>query len=181
MRYLADLVRVYPGVLAADACAELIDGFEDRVGQQLIHTNDGFRFAELNITQHWHEAHELAFAALLPWFEQYTRDLGIDSRQWPAELAFEELRIKRYRPGGDEFTDHVDVMDHSSARRFVAALLYLNDVDEGGETEFPLWGQSIIPRAGSLLLFPPLWPWLHAGRPPVSKPKHILSTYLHYV
>ena len=65
-------------------------------------------------------------------------------------------------------------------RSFLAALVYLNDVDQGGATEFPGWGQSIQPEAGTVVLFPPLWPWLHAGRPPLSGPKYILSTYLHY-
>ena len=179
---LSDLIRIYPGVLPAGRCQELIDGFEDRVSDHLVNTGPALSFAELNITQHWQDAHEMAFAAVLPWFEQYSRDLGITGMQWPAELAFEELRIKRYRAGGeDQFAPHVDVGDHASARRFLAALLYLNDVEEGGETEFLQWGQTIRPRAGTLLLFPPLWPWLHAGRPPISGPKHILSTYLHYV
>lgn len=179
---LADLIRIYPGVLPAGRCQELIDGFEERVSHHVINTGPALSFAELNITQSWEEAHDLAFQAVLPWFEQYSRDLGIGGLQWPAELAFEELRIKRYRPGGeDQFAPHVDVGDHATARRFLAALLYLNDVEEGGETEFMQWGQTIRPRAGTLLLFPPLWPWPHAGRPPLSGPKHILSTYLHYV
>lgn len=184
---LADLIRAYPGVLPAGRCQELVDGFEDRASQHLIHTGEEMRFAELNLTQHWEDAHDLAFTAVLPWFEQYSRDLAIGPTQWPEELAFEELRIKRYRPGGqDQFAPHVDVGSHASARRFLAALLYLNDVEEGGETEFLAWGddhvqRSWFPRAGTLLLFPPLWPWLHAGRPPLSGPKYILTTYLHYL
>lgn len=179
---LSDLIRVYPSVLSPEQCQQLVDGFADRADQHLVHTGEGMRFAELNLTQHWAEGHDLAFLAILPMFEAYSRDLGIGATQWPAELAFEQLRIKAYRPGGeDRFDPHVDVQDHPSARRFLAALLYLNDVEEGGETEFLPWGQTIPPRAGTLLLFPPLWPWLHAGRPPISGPKWILSTYLHYV
>lgn len=178
---LADLVRCYPGILPASRCQDLCDGFEQRASEHICHDNDGMRLAELNITQAWQEAHDLAFTAILPWFEQYSRDLHIGPSQWPEELAFEELRIKRYRTGtADEFAPHVDVQDHASARRFLAALLYLNDVQTGGETEFTLWGQAFRPQAGTLLLFPPLWPWLHAGRPPQSGPKLILSTYLHY-
>lgn len=179
---LSNLIRTYPGVLPAGRCQELIDGFEDRVSQHVINTGPVLSFAELNVTQAWQEAHEMAFAAVLPWFEQYTRDLNISGLQWPAELAFEELRIKRYRPGGeDQFAPHVDVQDHASARRFLAALLYLNDVKAGGVTEFLPCGLHIRPTAGTLVLFPPLWPWLHAGRPPISGPKYILSTYLHYL
>jgi len=180
---LADLVMVYPDRLPPAQCQELIQGFEARAADQVIRQGEGNapRFTELNLTQCWPEGHELAFGAILPVFETYSRDLQINTVQWPAELAFEELRIKRYWPGGeDEFPDHVDVGDHASARRFVAAMLYLNDVEDGGATEFPLWGQQIQPRAGSVVVFPPLWPWLHAGRPPQSGPKYILSTYLHY-
>lgn len=181
--HLADLVRVYPDRLPPAQCEELIDGFEARAADHVIRQGDGNapRFAELNLTRCWHEGHDLAFAAILPVFEAYSRDLDITPAQWPAEMAFEELRMKRYRAGTDDcFPDHVDVGDHASARRFLAAMLYLNDVEEGGETEFPLWGQQIRPRAGSVLVFPPLWPWLHGGRPPLSDSKHIVSTYLHF-
>jgi len=30
-------------------------------------------------------------------------------------------------------------------------------------------------------MFPPLWPWLHAGLKPIDKPKYMLGSYLHYV
>jgi hypothetical protein len=180
---LADLVTLYPDRLPPATCQELIKGFEARTAHQVIRQGEGSapRFTEINLTQCWPEGHELAFAAILPALEAYSRDMQITPAQWPEDLAFEELRMKRYWPdGGDEFPDHVDVGDHASARRFLAALLYLNDVEDGGATEFPLWEQQIQPRAGSVLVFPPLWPWLHAGRPPISGPKYILSTYLHY-
>lgn len=180
---LADLVRVYPDRLPLQQCEKLIDGFEAHAADQVIRQGDGNApwFTELNLTQCWPEGHELAFGAILPVFEAYSRDIQINTVQWPAELAFEELRMKRYwSDGHDEFPEHVDVGDHASARRFVAAMLYLNDVEEGGATEFPIWGQQIQPRAGTVLVFPPLWPWLHAGRPPASSVKYILSTYLHY-
>ena len=57
-------------------------------------------------------------------------------------------------------------------------LWYLNDVTEGGETEFCDLGIKVAPRTGRLLMFPPYWMFQHAGRPPVSNDKYILSTYL---
>jgi len=32
-----------------------------------------------------------------------------------------------------------------------------------------------------MLMFPPMWPWLHAGTKPINEPKYIMQTYLHYV
>jgi hypothetical protein len=180
-----DLIRVYPGALPPLLCQQLITGFEALEDEHISRGEAdpaAPRFTELNLTHAWKHGHERAFEAILPLFETYSRDLAISSAQWPADLAFEELRIKRYQPGGDDqFPEHVDVGDHASARRFLAALIYLNDVEEGGHTEFPGWGQTIQPQAGTAVLFPPLWPWLHAGRPPISGPKYILGTYLHYV
>ena len=36
-------------------------------------------------------------------------------------------------------------------------------------------------KQGSLLMFPPMWPWLHAGTKPINESKYIMQSYLHYV
>ncbi|MFO1473223.1 MAG: 2OG-Fe(II) oxygenase [Lysobacterales bacterium] len=46
----------------------------------------------------------------------------------------------------------------------------------GGDTAF--CDPAAAPRAGRLLMFPPYWMFQHAGLPPVSGNKYILSTYL---
>jgi len=48
----------------------------------------------------------------------------------------------------------------------------------GGETRFV--DVMIKPKKGNLLVFPPLWMFPHAGLIPISSPKYIISTYLHY-
>ena len=81
----------------------------------------------------------------------------------------------------DQFKDHVDVGDYNSARRFLVCFLYINTVGVGGETNFPKLDYAISPVRGRILLFPATWQWRHAGLPPVSGPKYILGSYLHYV
>jgi hypothetical protein len=76
------------------------------------------------------------------------------------------------------FDTHVDVQDYASARRYLAFLWYLNDVEDGGKTVFT--GLTIAPKRGTLIVFPPLWMFPHKGEPPISGPKYILSGYLHY-
>ncbi len=77
-------------------------------------------------------------------------------------------------------------MDHESAKRFLVAFFYLNDVEEGGETGFkynrnqePLL--KVKPETGKLLMFPPFWTHPHIGYPPISGTKYIIGTYLHYL
>jgi len=75
---------------------------------------------------------------------------------------------------------HVDVTNKNNNIRFLVFFLYLDDND-AGETMFPQIEKSSLCKKGSLLMFPPLWPWLHAGEKPIDKPKYILGSYLHYV
>ena len=85
------------------------------------------------------------------------------------------------------FDTHVDVINYETSRRFLAFFIYLNDVDEGGETEFVGFNKEgtyipykIQPKRGRLLMFPPMWPWLHAGHKPVSNKKYLIHSYCHY-
>ena len=114
--------------------------------------------------------------------EQYKKDCEIVDNQWPKKFGFEPPKIKRYMPGGqDRFPDHVDVLDHKTAKRFLVAFLYLDDNEKGETVLSPKDGRFVsFCSLGSLLLFPPLWPWRHAGIFPIDKPKYIVGSYLHY-
>jgi hypothetical protein len=58
---------------------------------------------------------------------------------------------------------------------------YLNDVEEGGSTEFTEFELEIQPKVGSLLIFPPFWMFPHKGNLLKTGKKYLLSTYLHYL
>ena len=112
----------------------------------------------------------------------------IGPKMWPETYGYEAIRIKRYLNNDyDRFDPHVDVIDHNSSRRFLSFFIYLNDVDEGGETEFVNINKAgtyipykIQPKRGRLLMFPPMWPWVHAGRIPISGKKYLINSYCHY-
>lgn len=111
--------------------------------------------------------------------EHYNRKISL-TLPVPTTKSTETFRIKRYRPGtGEEFRAHYDAKGYY-CNRYLVMLWYLNDVAEGGETVFPDLGVSIKPKAGCLLMFPPHWMFQHAGLPPISGDKYILSTYLLY-
>ena len=113
--------------------------------------------------------------------EKYKNDINIKPYQWPEKFSIEPPKMKRYLPNtSDEFPSHVDVKDYNTAKRFLVAFLYLDD-NVRGETRFPLQDTEVSCTKGSLVLFPPLWPWIHSGAKPVDKPKYIIGTYLHYV
>ena len=60
----------------------------------------------------------------------------------------------------------------------IAMLFYLNDVRNGGETEF-ISGKKVRPSTGKLVMFPATWNFIHRGVPPKKSKKYIISSYLH--
>lgn len=190
MKDLNSFVRVYPSSFDATFCTYLMERFEQDTHNHRQVSMPGHRsFTELNVTAspEWKDIHELLVDKTIDALPRYCDDIGLDPRQFPEQYGFEQIRMKRYRPQTeDEFRLHVDVGDHSSARRFLVCFWYLNTVEIGGETVFPKFlpdgsARVIKPVQGQLLIFPPMWMFLHAGNKTISQPKYIIGTYLHYL
>lgn len=188
---MMDYVATFDNVLSQELCGEIIDLFEDHVDQQQDTLLDGHRsFKEINITANlevWNGVQDKLLNTAQQYLGAYMQKFQIDNLAWPEKVGYEQFRMKRYMPNDkDEFAYHVDVGDYASARRFLVFFWYLNDVEEGGETAFqrhralPI-EQKVQPKAGRLLIFPPLWTHPHIGMRPISGPKYIIGSYLHYV
>ena len=94
-----------------------------------------------------------------------------------------ECVLKRYTKGEGFYKPHYDVslLDELSLNRVVSFLLYLNDVEEGGETEFVTLGLKIKPQRGKVVLFPPFWTHFHKAHIPISNDKYVISCWAHYL
>jgi prolyl 4-hydroxylase len=179
---LADYIRVYDEVLPAELCDRMVARFEaDAANQQAIDRPGIRRFSVLDVTAApgWSDIHAILLDQLIKAVGRYAADL--ETRWLPPNQSVENFRIKRYRPGtGEEFRPHVDVSNADLSHRMLVIFWYLNDVAEGGETEFASLGVAVKPRKGRLLMFPPFFLYPHAGRPPVSNTKYIVGSYTRY-
>lgn len=91
------------------------------------------------------------------------------------------FRVQEYKKGIGFYREHIDggMNDSSSTqRRVLAAIVYLNDVDVGGETYFREHNISVPAKAGSICLFPTHWTYPHQGCLPISNDKWIISTFI---
>jgi hypothetical protein len=64
------------------------------------------------------------------------------------------------------------------ARRLIVGMVYLNDVEEGGETGFYHQGLKIKAEKGKLVIFPPYFTHMHKGFRPISNDKYICNFYI---
>ena len=187
MTELSDLrhyIRVYDDALDPSLCASMIESFGSLEAHQ-IQNGRGVRrglenssWAELDVGRFADDGFRALFRDQIDRsLERYNRDVGL-AIPLPNSPVTAELRMKRYQPGrSDRFELHFDAI-YEKANRYLVFLWYLNDVEEGGETRFHRLDLAVRPKAGRLLMFPPYWMYQHAGLPPRSGDKYILSTYL---
>lgn len=191
MKMTTNYITVYDNVLSPKACQSLIEKFEKNPQcHRLEHkkSNKGdweMQFTQINFSES--EAFKQEREQLQPLFLQaikaYKKEHNIQPHQWPKDFKLEPIRMKRYLPNSDDgFGEHVDVSDYATARRFLVFFIYLNDEFEGGETSFSQFKIKVKPKQGSLIMFPPMWNWLHQAHPVKGKqPKYIIGSYMHYV
>lgn len=113
--------------------------------------------------------------------------MGLDS-SW-GEL----LQGQRYGPG-QEYKVHCDyfpaqasywpLMRECGGQRVWTTMIYLCDVEEGGETEFPRLGIKVPPRRGTLLIWNNMRPdgspngeTIHAALPVVRGTKYVVTKW----
>lgn len=68
---------------------------------------------------------------------------------------------------------------HNDAlHRILLFMYYLNDVEEGGTTDFYYQNKSIQPKAGTMVIAPAYFTHTHRGSVPVSNDKYILTSWV---
>lgn len=177
-------VQTFEGALPPAFCEQLIASFQQTADRHIVRSPgwraglDASSWTELDVSALADEAFMGYFYKQIDdYLAEYNRRLGL-TIPVPASPLISQMRIKRYVAGsGEAFQPHFDAI-YEVANRYLVFLWYLNDVAEGGETEFCDLGISIPARAGKLLMFPPYWMYQHAGRPPLSGDKYIMSLYL---
>jgi len=89
-------------------------------------------------------------------------------------------KLQKTLPNEGYHVWHTENMGRNSCNRLLTYILYLNDVEEGGETEFLYYGKRIKPTAGTILLWPAGFTHVHRGNPPLSGEKYILTGWVEY-
>jgi hypothetical protein len=89
------------------------------------------------------------------------------------------FQIQRYIKDEGFYTYHNDFLADKEKYRILTFLFYLNDVDDGGETEFFFGRVKVKPKAGKCILFPASWTFPHKAHIPLSNDKFIVTGWLH--
>ena len=93
----------------------------------------------------------------------------------------ESLNIQMYDPGCSYSIWHAEMVGPPkiSCKRNLVYMTFLNDVNEGGETEFLYQKLKIKPEKGLTLIWPAYWMHTHRGLPS-SEIKYIATGWFEY-
>ena len=178
-----DFIYVERDALPKSFCNNVIEKFEqdDRKRQGQVGGGvqlDIKRSSDLSISEldDWKSYDQAFFKSLNGGLKKYIQFLP---EEYMKHRALSELgndtgyQIQRTQPN-DYYIWHHD----QTTTRLVTFIWYLNDIKDGGYTEF-IDGTRIQPEAGKLIIFPATWDFLHRGVSPKTETKYLCTGWVH--
>ena len=93
------------------------------------------------------------------------------------KLLIYDTKAKKIEIGGGFHNWHYENTGLQVSARKLVVQLYLNTIEEGGETEFLYINKRIKAEQGRLIIFPAAFTHTHRGNPPIGQDKYIISTW----
>jgi len=186
-----NFIGVYDGYITKDECNKAIKLFEAQDKLDKTMNRQGSEATPLNKKQDqqcflggynikvWHTQLKSLLVNFQTAFKHYEKHTGITDAFGIKHLDFTTLKIQKTLPTEGYHVWHVEHgAGFESEPRAAVFSIYLNDVEEGGETEFLHFSKRVKPKTGRIVIWPSSFPYLHRGNPPLSGEKYILTSWL---
>jgi hypothetical protein len=177
-------IREFPEAFSSEVCDRIISKFEDDPRKHPGRTAGGVQSIKTSIDlgissgeDDWKDIDTDIFNTISPIIQEYLKDLS-DVLKIDFRITDTGYQIQKSPKGEGSYGPHFDGFTPDSSNRLLSVIVYLNNVDEGGETSFPDLDINVIPVKGKILIFPAQFPMLHEGKIPISGDKYIISTFV---
>lgn len=192
-----DFVGLYENAFSAELCSKLVDNFErlNKIGlvqnrQQAEQANKlnkdtSCTFSSWDIGEEatkldsvgselYRAANDAVWACINTYLNKYATLQPPNS----GPMSVYTQKLQRTDVTGGYHVWHYESCNRASTNRVLLYIVYLNDVEEGGETELLYYARRIKPKAGTLLIIPAGFTHTHRGNPPLSGTKYILNGWV---
>jgi hypothetical protein len=118
--------------------------------------------------------------AFWPCYHEYTKQYGI--LESIGKHGFRSaFKIQKTKPSSGYHVWHCEHGSENTSSRLLLVIVYLNDVEDGGETEFLYQRKRVKPTKGTMIIVPGAFTHTHRGNPPLTGDKYIMNTWLHFL
>ena len=187
---ITNFIGVYDNYITKENCDKAIKLFDDQnkfnntmnrrnfENASAIKKKDMQFFVSEDNIEIWWEELKLIIINFEIALKNYIQDTGVGDA-YNVPFHYTRLKIQKTLPSEGYHTWHIE---HGKGfdleARALVFSIYLNDVDEGGETEFLHFSKRVKPKTGRIVIWPSGFPYLHRGNPPLSGKKYILTSWL---
>ena len=188
---IENFIGIYDNYILKDECDKAIKLYENEVklngtlnrlqfeGSSVLEKKDNFKFINgQNIDLWWEDLKTTMLNFNIAW-NHYLQNTGAKEAYGGIPFHFTTLKIQKTLPTQGYHLWHVEHNKgfDNEPRAFVFSI-YLNDVEEGGETEFLNFSRRVKPKAGRIVIWPAGFPYVHRGNPPLAGEKYILTSWM---
>ena len=187
---ITNFIGVYDNYIIDEECNKAIKLYEDqdkfrktinRIQSEkssILQKQDQQYFATGNNIDVWWETLKTMMINFDLAWNHYVKNIGADDA-YGVPFHFTDLKIQKTLPTEGYHIWHVEHgKGTENERRAFVFTIYLNDVEEGGETEFLHFSKRVKSKKGRIVIWPAGFPYVHRGNPPLSGEKYILTSWM---
>lgn len=184
----------FPNAITEDLCNKIVDRYEvldklnltfPRSRQEAASTlkQDNTSFLLDHSNEYVLESNQLFLEDFLAvfWtcFRNYTKKYpALDSEVYNQPIYIRHLRLQKTMPGEGYHVWHYEA--DKNCTRLCAWSLFLNNVEQGGETEFLHQHKRYNASVGDILIWPANYTHTHRGNTPLTNEKYLLTGWIEY-
>jgi|TARA_R100001594_G_scaffold3922_8_gene14423 hypothetical protein len=188
---ITNFIGVFDNYLPANECKKAIQLFEEQ--DKFNKTLDRMAFENSPYTEKkdkqaflgphnisfWWESIKPLIVNFELAFQHYNNKTGILNAYGIPHFHYTDIKIQKTLPTEGYHLWHIEHMKgFDNEARAVVFSIYLNDVEEGGETEFLHFSKRVKPKTGRIVIWPAGFPYVHRGNPPLKGEKYIITSWL---
>ena len=176
---MSNFIGIFDDAVSVDDCEGLIDYFEMLRSHNLVYTRQ-----QLNEGKSHAKNDETAFL-LQPAIMFNSKNTVVQQflpQFWKcySEYVDQYSILTDADTHGGYHTWHYETPSALVSHRFLAWSLYVNTVEEGGETEFLYQQKRVKAEQGRLVIWPAGFTHTHRGNPPLSGNKYLLTGWIEF-
>ena len=189
-----DFIGVYPNAVSTEFCKTVIEFYNDceKLNRTFSRASIGYKFQDgendILSLEKLRGTNVLAPANLITRFgdyvwksyEEYSSTYSVLT-DLPQHKINPDIMIQKILPSEGYHGWHIENGGINFGRRLLALMVYLNDVEEGGETEFLYQQKRIPPTEGTLIIHPAGLTHAHRGNPPLAGVKYVINAWMEFV
>lgn len=155
-------------------CDDIVNDFQLHIDESSFDEHRGYhRLSNFQMTKRVHQSYIDQIEQV---FAQYQKKyVWSDTNHVNDWFLTQPYNVQKYEPGYNYKHWHIETggPEEGKLLRHLTFMTYLNDIDEGGETEYLYQNLKVKPQKGLTLIWPASWTHPHRGIPALNEVKYI--------